>query len=325
METPAGKLRIVFLDAATIGDIALEPFFAEWDLVAHPTSSPDQVPLRLGGFQVAIVNKVRLDRPALESEAAAGLRLIAVAATGTDNVDLEAARERKIAVANVPGYATQAVAQFTVALILELASWPGHYAALVRAGAWEKSPIFTRFDFPSFELAGKKLGIVGYGRIGRAVARMAEGLGMEILVAARRGQAPGGERVPFEELLGRSDFVTLHCPLTPETRNLIDRAALARMKPSACLINTSRGGLVDEQALISALRAKRLRGAAIDALTQEPPSADHPVIRATKELPNLLVTPHCAWTARETRERLVRELAENIRAFAAGHERNRVV
>lgn len=322
--TPPPKLRVVFLDAATIGDIPLAPFSAEWDFVAHPTSSPDQVESRLRGFQVAIVNKVWLGREVLEAGAAADLRLIAVAATGTDNVDLEAARARGIRVANVPGYATQAVAQFTVALMLELSSWPGHYAALVRAGAWEKSPIFTRFDFPSFELAGKRLGIIGYGRIGRAVARMAEGLGMEIAVAGRKGEAAGPGRVPLEEVLARSDFVSLHCPLAPETKNLIDAAALARMKPRACLINTSRGGLVDEQALIAALRAGRLGGAAIDALTQEPPPPDHPMIRAAKELPNLLVTPHCAWTARETRQRLIDEVAENIRAFALGRERNRV-
>ena len=187
--------------------------------------------------------------------------------------------------------------------------------------------MFTRLDFPSVELYGKKLGIIGYGSIGRSVAEMARGFGMEVLVSARPGSPePIPEsRFALIDLLGQSDFVTLHCPLTPQTRNLIDSRALALMKPAAFLINTARGGLVDELALIDVLKKGRLAGAALDVLTEEPPSPAHPVIIATQELENLLVTPHCAWSATEARQRLLDEVAENIIAFLRGQERNCVV
>jgi glycerate dehydrogenase len=187
--------------------------------------------------------------------------------------------------------------------------------------------MYTLLDFPSFELHGKTLGIVGYGNIGRTVAEMAKGFGMEVLISHRPGSSasiPPG-RVFLNDLLTRADIVTLHCPLTSETRRLIDSRALALMKSTAFLVNTARGGLVDEGALITALRQGRLAGAALDALTQEPPSADHPVIKAVEELDNLFVTPHCAWAAREARQRLMDEVAENILAFTEGRERNRVV
>ena len=187
--------------------------------------------------------------------------------------------------------------------------------------------MFTLLDFPSSELSGKKLGIVGYGAIGRAVAGIARGFGMEVLISARpasSGSIPEG-RLALEDLLTHADIVTLHCPLTPETQNLIDSQTLALMKPTAFLINTARGGLVDEGALIKALKEKRLAGAALDVLSQEPPPPRHPIILATQKLDNLLVTPHCAWTAREARQRLLDEVAENILAFTEGRERNCVV
>ena len=248
-----------------------------------------------------------------------------MAATGTDNVELEAARARGICVCNVPGYAAQSVAQFTVALILELATRAGGYMELVRRGAWEQSPIYTRIDFSTVELSGKKLGIVGYGNIGRRVAAIARMLGMEILTSARPGSsdAPPASRLPLNDVLASSDFVSLHCPLTPDTKNLIDSRALELMKPNAFLVNTARGALIDEAALIQALRQKRLAGAALDVISREPPPSDHPVIRAAKELDNLLVTPHCAWSTREARRRLLDEVAENILAFLRGEERNR--
>lgn len=318
--------RLVFLDAATLGDVSLEPLTTHWDCAIHAYSVPAEVPQRLQGYRGAILNKVVLDRLVLDSPAAKDLKLIAVAATGTDNIDLQAARARAIRVCNVPGYATQSVAQFTIALILEMATRTGRYGELVRAGAWQKSPIYTLLDFPIFELAGKKLGIIGYGRIGRLVAEMARGLGMEVLISARPGSSgpvPEG-RLSLNDLLARADIVTLHCPLTPQTRNLIDGRALALMKPSAFLINTARGALVDQESLIGALREGRLAGAALDVLTQEPPSADHPIILAAQELTNLLVTPHCAWSAREARQRLLDEVVENILAFTKGQDRNRV-
>jgi glycerate dehydrogenase len=316
--------RLVFLDAATFGDVSFECFTDRWDCTIHLFSAPGEVTKRLQGYDAVVLNKVTLDKSILDSPAARDLKLIAVAATGTDNVDLGAAHAHGIRVCNVPGYATQSVAQFTMALILELVTRVGRYAELVRAGAWQKSRIYTLFEFPTLELHGKTLGIVGYGNIGRAVAEMARGFGMKVLISARPDSSdmiPRG-RVSFNDLLIQSDFVTLHCPLNPRTKNLIDDRALALMKPTAFLINTARGALVDYSALIAALRKGRLAGAALDVLAQEPPLADEPVIKAAQELTNLLVTPHCAWTAREARQRLVNEVAENILAFTEGRERN---
>ncbi len=318
------RLRLVFLDAATFGDVSFQSFMAQWDCALHETSTPAEVIGRLEGIQAVVINKIALDRSVLATPKAKSLQLIVVAATGTDNVDLKAAGERGIAVCNVPGYATNSVAQFTMALILELASYPGRYAQLVRSGAWQKSQIFTRLDFPSIELTGKKLGIVGYGSIGKAVAQMARGFGMEVLVSARPGISDPvlSGRVPFADLLATADFVTLHCPLTPQTKSLVDGRALARMKPTAFLINTARGGLVNEEALVEALKNKRLGGAAVDVLTEEPPSENDPLIRAARDLDSLLVTPHCAWTAMEARQRLLDEVEENIKAFQRGEKRN---
>ena len=319
--------RLVFLDAATFGNVSFRRFKAHWDFTIHDLSTPTEVLKRLQGFNVVIVNKVALDRSVLNFFTAKNLKLIAVAATGTDNIDLDAARKRGIRVCNVPQYATRAVAQFTMALILELMTHAGEYVELVRNGAWQKSRMFTLLDFPSSELSGKKLGIVGYGAIGRAVAGIARGFGMEVLISARpasSGSIPEG-RLALEDLLTHADIVTLHCPLTPETQNLIDSQTLALMKPTAFLINTARGGLVDEGALIKALKEKRLAGAALDVLSQEPPPPRHPIILATQKLDNLLVTPHCAWTALEARQRLLDEVAENILAFTEGRERNCVV
>lgn len=320
------EFRLVFLDAATFGDASLERFTAQWSCTLHGTSSPDEVPARLQGHHGAVVNKVVLDRSVLYSPGGRELRLIAVAATGTDNIDLEAARSHGIRVCNVPGYASQSVAQFTLALMLEVATYAGRYSQLVRQGAWQKSPLFTLLDFPAVELCGKVLGIIGYGSIGRKVAEMARCFGMEVLISARpgsQGPMPSGH-LPLNELLSRADIVSLHCPLTPQTKNLIDSGALALMKPTAFLINTARGALIDAEALIRALRERRLAGAAVDVLTQEPPPADHPLIKAAQEFDNLLVTPHCAWTAREARQRLLDQVAENILAFTRGEERNRV-
>ncbi len=318
--------RIVFLDVMTFGDVSLERFIKRWDCEVHPLSSPAETRQRLNGRQVVILNKVRIDRSVLDSPPAKDLKLIAVAATGTDNVDLQAARDFGIRVCNVPGYAAQSVAQFTVALMLELAARAGSYAGLVRSGGWEQSPIYTRIEFPTFELFGKRLGIIGWGNIGRRVAEIASALGMDVVISERPGSsepAPAG-RHKLEELLASSDFVSLHCPITPATRNIIDSRAIKLMKPGAFLVNTARGALIDETALIEALRERRLGGAALDVISQEPPTADHPIIRAAKELDNLLVTPHCAWTAREARQRLMDEVEQNILAFTEGRDRNRV-
>jgi glycerate dehydrogenase len=316
--------RIVFLDAATYGDIPLQKFAERWPCTVHQVTRANETIARLAGHTITVTNKVVLDRAVLSSKEARGLKLIVVAATGTDIIDQEAAAQRGVTVCNVPGYATQSVAQFTIALILELATRAGRYAEAVRAGEWQKSPVFALLTYPSIDLHGKKLGVVGYGNIGQAVARIARGFGMEILIAARPGgQGPiSPDRTPLQQVLGKADVVSLHCPLTAETKNLINERSLAWMKPTAFLVNTARGALIDEAALISALRGKRIAAAALDVITQEPPPADHVIIRAAKELDNLIVTPHTAWSARETRERLLDEVAANIAAFLAGEPRN---
>jgi glycerate dehydrogenase len=318
--------RIVFLDAATYGDVSLQRFTGRWHCTVHQVTSPDQTVSRLAGHSIAVVNKVVIDKDVLNSPETGDLKLVAVAATGTDIIDREEATRRGIKVCNVPGYATQSVAQFTLALILELAARVGRYVHAVNAGEWQKSPVFSLLTYPTNELAGKKLGIVGYGSIGQAVAQMARGFGMKILVAARPGTAgaiPNG-RMAFDQLLRESDVLSLHCPLAPQTRNLINEKSLSLMKPTAFLINTARGALVDEAALIAALRKKQIAAAAVDVLSKEPPPADHPMIQAAKELEHLIVTPHTAWSAREARERLLKEVEENIDAFLRGRDRNRI-
>ena len=319
--------RIVFLDAATYGDTSLKLFTDSWSCTVHQVTRPAETSQRIAGHTVAVTNKVVIDKAILNGAEARQLELIAVAATGTDIIDKEEAAKRGVKVCNVPGYATQSVAQFTMALILELATRAAMYGNAVKSGEWQKSPVFSLLTFANMELAGKKLGIIGYGNIGRAVAQMARGFGLEILVAARPGsRAPiTKDRLPVSELLQQADIVSLHCPLTAETKELINRQTLALMKPTAFLINTARGALVDEAALIDALRNKEIAAAALDVISKEPPPPHHPIIRAAAELDNLLVTPHTAWSAREARQRLLVEVKANIDAFVRGEPRNLVV
>jgi glycerate dehydrogenase len=318
--------RIVFLDAATYGDVSLQRFTDKWDCTVYQVTNPDETAQRLSGNSIAVTNKVVIDKTVLSSSAARDIKLIAVAATGTDIIDRVEASRRGVKVCNVPGYATQSVAQFTMALILELSTRAGSYSDAVKNSQWENSPVFSLLTYPSLELSGKKLGIIGYGSIGRAVAQMARGFGMEVLIAARPSAAGAviDQRIPLDELLRQADIVSLHCPLTADTRNLINRQSLSVMRPSAFLVNTARGALVDEAALIEALRKKRIAAAAVDVVSKEPPPANHPIILAAKELDNLIVTPHTAWSAREARVRLLEEVAENIAAFQQGQDRNRV-
>jgi len=318
--------RIVLLDAATYGDMTLESFTDIWDCTVHQVTSPAETIERIQGHTIAVTNKVAFDKTVLRAAKARELKLIAVAATGTDIIDKDEAGKIGVKVCNVPGYATQSVAQFTMALILELGTRAGRYVDDVKRGEWQKSPIFSLLTYPTIELAGKKLGIVGYGSIGRTVAEMARGFSMEILVATRSDvdEYPMNNRVPLNRLLREADVVSLHCPLTPETRNLINRQTLSLMKPTAFLINTARGALIDEAALIQCLQEKRIAAAALDVITAEPPPANHSLILAAKELDNLIVTPHTAWSTREARERLLSEVAENIAVFLQGRDRNRV-
>jgi len=320
------QAKIVFLDAATYGDVSLARFTALWDCTIHQTTKANQTAQRLAGHGIAVTNKVEIDERILTSPEARDLKLIAVAATGTDIIDRLAAAKHGVRVCNVPGYATESVAQFTMALILELSTRVGKYSDAVKRGDWEQSSVFALLSYPAIELKGKKLGIVGYGNIGRRVAEIARGFGMEILIAARPEDSASviSHRVPINDLLRQADIVSLHCPLTPETRNLINQRSLSLMKPTAFLINTARGALIDETALIDALGKNLISAAALDVVTAEPPPLDHPIIRAAKTLDNLLVTPHTAWSACEARERLLDEVKVNIAAFLRGERRNLV-
>jgi glycerate dehydrogenase len=314
----------VFLDLESVdrGDLDLAPLKAacsSWRW--HAATDPPETAERVCDAEVVVSNKVVLDRAVLRQ--ARRLRLVCVAATGTNNLDLEAARERGIAVANVTGYATPSVVQHVFSLILALTTRLPDYQRAVTDGAWQRSRQFCLLDFPIRELAGLTLGIVGYGELGRGVARLAEAFGMGVLLAQRPGGPPRQERLPLQELLPKVDVLSLHCPLTAQTRNLIGSNELALMKSDALLINTARGGILDELALAEALRSGRLGGAGIDVLSREPPRDGSPLL--APGIPNLILTPHIAWASRQSRQRLLDQVAENIRAFQGGVVRNRVV
>ncbi len=309
--------RAVFLDHSSLdlGDLDMTPLeqaFAE--LQTHDRSTPAQVIERLQGAQVAISNKVPLD--AAVFAACPELKLVLIAATGSNNIDLAAARERGVTVCNCQGYGTPSVAQHTLMLLLALATRLPDYQRAIREGRWQQAQQFCLLDFPIVELAGKTLGLLGHGELGSAVAKLAEAFGMRVLLGQLPGRAPRPDRLPLSELLPQVDALTLHCPLTVDTFNLIDAEELALMKPGAFLINTARGGLVNEQALADALRRGHLGGAATDVLSQEPPSAGNPLLAA--DLPRLIVTPHSAWGSREARQRIVMQLTENAEAFFSG-------
>jgi glycerate dehydrogenase len=326
-------MRAAFLDFDTLGpgDIDPAPLLRLLPrLELFPDTAPADVAARVADAEILIVNKIAVDAAVLA--AAPRLRLVCLAATGTDNVALDAARGRGIGVANIRDYCAPSVTQHVFALVLSLNQRLAEYHGLLAAGAWQRSANFCLLDFPFHELAGRTLGIVGLGNLGRGVARVAQAFGMNVLAAKRPYRNPMGDRgrpledgvqrVPFAELLARSHVVSLHCPLNPETRHLLDATALAHMRPDALLVNTARGALVDPGALLAALGSGTIAGAGIDVLEREPPVAGHPLLEA--RLPNLIVTPHMAWAAQESRQRALDEIALNIAAFTAGARRNRV-
>ncbi|MDQ2695322.1 MAG: 2-hydroxyacid dehydrogenase [Pseudomonadota bacterium] len=308
----------VFLDrnSLDLGDLDLTPLEQSLGTIRyHAATDRRQAGERIRDADVVISNKAPLEREALL--AARRLKLICVAATGTNNVDLAAAAQQGITVCNARGYGTPAVVQHVFALMLALFTRLPDYRDAVRQGRWQQAEQFCLLDFPIRELAGKALGIVGYGELGQGVARIAEAFGMRVLLAGRPGSVePQEQRIPLPALLPQVDVLTLHCPLTPATRGLIGAWELALMRRDAILINTARGGIVDEAALAAALRQGALGGAGVDVLTGEPPTGGNPLLAA--DIPNLIVTPHCAWGSRESRQRMVEQLAGNIRGFAAG-------
>ena len=309
--------RAVFLDYTSLdlGDLDLDPLrraFGDLRLCADTT--PANVIERLQGASVAISNKVVLNAQTLA--ACPDLKLILVAATGTNNVDLEAARALGITVANCQGYGTPSVAQHTLGLLLALATRLVDYNKAVADGQWQQSKQFCLLDFPIVELEGKTLGLFGHGELGSAVAKLAEAFGMRVLIGQIPGRPARAGRLTLDELLPQVDALTFHCPLTEHTRNFIGARELALLKPGAFVVNTARGGMIDEQALADALRSGHLGGAATDVLSVEPPRDGNPLLGA--DIPRLIITPHSAWGSREARQRIVGQLAQNAEAFFNG-------
>ncbi|WP_278407630.1 2-hydroxyacid dehydrogenase [Pseudomonas rhodesiae] len=309
--------RAVFLDhpSLDLGDLDLSQLrdsFTELQLFSDTT--PQNVLERLQGAQVAISNKIVLNAQTLA--ACPDLRLILVSATGTNNIDLAAARAQGITVSNCQGYGTPSVAQHTMMLLLNLATRLKDYQQDVVAGKWQQAKQFCMLDHPIIELEGKTLGLLGHGELGSAVARLAEAFGMRVVLGAIPERPARADRVPLDELLPQVDALTLHCPLNEHTRHLIGARELALLKPGALVVNTARGGLIDEQALAQALRSGHLGGAATDVLSVEPPVDGNPLL--ADDIPRLIVTPHNAWGSREARQRIVGQLVENARGFFSG-------
>lgn len=315
--------RAVFLDTASLdlGDLDLQPLRQAFgELVLHPASAPGEIAGRLREANVAISNKAPISAETLAR--CPDLRLILVTATGTNNIDLTAARERGIAVANCQGYGTASVAQHAILLLLALATRLPDYQTAVRAGRWQQSTQFCLLDFPIVELEGKTLGLLGHGELGGAVGRLAEAFGMRVLLGQLPGRPPRADRLALDELLPQVDAISLHCPLTEQTRGMIGQRELDLMKPGAFIVNTARGGLIDEQALADTLRRGHLGGAATDVLSVEPPKDGNPLLAG--DIPRLIVTPHNAWGSREARQRIVGQVTDNAAAFFRGDKLRRV-
>ncbi len=299
----------------------LESTFPVWKYFDE--TADEYVADRIDGARIIVTNKVILDRTHLQLavKGHSRLELICIAATGANNVDLEAAKELGVAVCNVTGYATSSVTEHVFALLLQLMRHLPEYQQAVTTGLWQKSRHFCLLDYPIGDLVGRKIGIIGYGELGRSVARVAEAFGMQVLVC----EWPGVDREQrsFEQLIAEVDVLTLHCPLTPVTHHLIGADELIKMQSHALLINTARGGVVDERALYEALVQRQIGGAAVDVLSIEPPNEKQPLLQ--QHLPNLIVTPHIAWASREARQRLINEVAVNIQYWLSGGVRNRLV
>jgi len=277
----------------------------------YASTSSEQLEQHLNGCTVAVANKIIFDRELISS--LPQLSLILLTATGMNNVDLMACKENDITVLNVEDYCTASVSQHVFSLILYLTNQLNHYQQKEGKEAWSTSPSYSPLEFPIMELSGKKLGIVGYGALGKGVAQLAQAFGMTVLIANRVNSAPQTGRLPLNELLEQADVVSLHCPLVDETLHLISAPELALMKPTALLINTARGAIIDAEALAVALQTGVIAGAGIDVLDQEPPPLNHPLI--ARDIPNLIVTPHIAWASKEARQRVIDRVADNLQAW----------
>lgn len=316
-------MKIVVLDAYTAnpGDLSWDALDALGDVAVYDRTAPEEVLARAKDAEAVLVNKVLMTREVISS--LPELRYIGVLATGYNVVDMMAAREHGIVVTNVPAYSTRSVAQMVFAHLLNIANSVAHYADAVAGGKWSRSKDFCFYDAPLMELDGSTMGIVGMGNIGMAVARIAQAFGMQVAAFSSKTSEElaslGVRKVSsYEELFAQSDILSLHCPLTDETRHLVNAARLALMKPTSILINTGRGPLIDEEALAVALDSHRLRAACLDVLASEPPSPTNPLLGAR----NCQITPHIAWATAEARARLLATAIENVRAFAQGRPQN---
>ena len=316
-------MKIVLLDSEALnpGDLSWEALEGLGSLTVYPrgAADPEEVIRRIGDAEIVLTNKTPIARTVFER--CPGMKLLCVLATGYNVVDTAAAREYGVPVCNVPAYGTEMVAQFAIGLLLEICHHVQLHNQSVHAGDWERCPNFCYWKMPIIELAGKTMGIIGFGRIGRAVGRIAKALGMRVLATGSR-KCPEGEAiaeyVDLDTVLRTSDVISLHCPLFPETAQLINRETIARMKEGAILINNSRGGLLDEQAVADALNSGKLRYAAVDVVSREPILGTNPLLTAK----NCIITPHMSWAAVEARGRIVDITAANIRAFLAGKPQN---
>ena len=315
-------MKIVILDSNALnpGDMSWDQIKAFGDVTTYPrTQGKDEIIARIGDSDIVLLNKVPIDAEILD--ACPSVKLICCLSTGYNVVDIHAARDRNIPVCNVPAYSTAAVSQFTFALLLELCHRIGHHDQTVHDGKWTACPDFCYWDIPQMELAGKTMGIIGFGRIGQAVGRIAKAMGMEVLAYSRSRRSEGekiAEYVDLETLLHSSDIISLHCPLFPETEKLINARAIEKMKNGAILLNTARGQVIDEAAVADALKTGKLRGAAMDVVSEEPIRADNPLLSA----PNCIITPHMAWAPMETRQRILDITVENIGGFLSNNPIN---
>ncbi|WP_146451011.1 D-2-hydroxyacid dehydrogenase [Bythopirellula polymerisocia] len=312
--------QIVVIDGYTLshGDLTWNALESLGQCTVFDRSTEAEVLSRSADADIILTNKVKFSGDTINK--LPQLKYIGVTATGTNVVDLSAAREHDIIVTNVPSYGTDSVAQLTIAHLLNLVQRVGHHADAVRAGRWSKAPDWCFWDTPLIELKGLTMGILGFGEIGRAVAKLADAFGMPVIATTRSSckHPDYVQMVDVDELFRTADVLSLHCPLTPETKGLVNAERLAEMKRSAFLINTSRGQLIDEQALAEALANGEIAGAGLDVLSTEPPPVDHPLVAA----PNCFITPHLAWATLSARKRLMQVLVENVAAFLAGKPQN---
>ena len=312
-------MKIVILDGYTEnpGDLSWDGISAFGDVTVYDRTPYEtaEIVRRISDAEIVITNKTPLGREVLD--ACPSIRFIAVLATGYNVVDVKAAREKGIPVSNVPAYGTASVAQYAIALLLEITSRVAHHSEAVHAGRWEHADDWTFWDYPLIELAGKTMGIVGFGRIGQTTGRIAKALGMTVLAAGSRETEAGraiAEYVDLDTLYARSDVIALHCPLFPETKNMINRESIAKMKDGVILINNSRGGLIVEQDLADALNSGKVLAAGVDVVSTEPIRGDNPLLTAK----NCFITPHISWAPKEARQRILDCTEENLRGFLAG-------